>query len=58
MESFNEVFKNLAEKMNLSDFFKSNTLLFNNLFLTILTLVLFVALLLVIFLVPGKEKTT
>ena len=52
-----EAFSNLAEKMGLPLFFQQSTLVFNNLFLTMLTAVLFVALLLVIFLVPGKKKT-
>ena len=56
MNAFNEFFKNLAEKMNLPDFFKGNTLLFNNLFLVLFTALCLIALLLVIFLVPGKKK--
>ena len=51
-----EAFSNLAEKMGLPVFFKQYTLVFNNLFLTMLTAVLLIALLLVIFLVPGKKK--
>ena len=56
MNAFNEFFKGLAEKMNLPEFFKGTTLLFNNLFLVLLVLVCLIALLLVIFLVPGKKK--
>ena len=56
MDGLNNAFKTLAEKMKLPDFFKSNTLLFNNLFLTLLAVVLLIALLLVIFLVPSKKK--
>ena len=56
MNAFNEFFKNLAEKMNLPDFFKGTTLLFNNLFLVLFTALCLIALLLVIFLVPGKKK--
>ena len=56
MESFNQAFKGIAEKMGLPDFFKSNTLLFNNLFLTLVAVVLIIALILVIVLVPGKKK--
>lgn len=56
MNAFNEFFKNLAEKMNLPDFFKGTTLLFNNLFLVLFTALCLIALLLVIFLVPSKKK--
>ncbi len=56
MGAFNEFFKNLAGKMHLPDFFKGNTLLFNNLFLVLFTVVCLIALLLVIFLVPSKKK--
>ena len=56
MDKFNNVFKGLADKMKLPDFFKSNTLIFNNLFLVIVAVVVLIALLLVIFLVPGKKK--
>ena len=56
MEKLNGVFKNLADKMKLPDFFKSSTLIFNNLFLAIVAVVVLIALLLVIFLVPGKKK--
>lgn len=56
MGAFNDFFKNLAGKMHLPDFFKSNTLLFNNLFLVLFTAVCLIALLLVIFLVPSKKK--
>ena len=56
MNAFNEFFKNLAEKMSLPDFFKGTTLLFNNLFLVLFTALCLIALLLVIFLVPGKKK--
>ena len=56
MNALNDAFKNLAEKMHLPAFFKGTTLLFNNLFLALLTLVFLIALLLVIFLVPSKKK--
>ena len=56
MESFNQAFKGIAEKMGLPAFFKSNTLLFNNLFLTLVAVVLIIALILVIVLVPNKKK--
>ena len=57
MAELNTFFKELAEKMSLSDFFGQTTLLFNNLFLTIVAAVSLIMLLLVIFLVPGKKKT-
>ena len=56
MDKFNDLFKSLAEKLKMPDFFKGNTLLFNNLFLLILAVVVLIALILVIFLVPGKKK--
>ena len=56
MNAFNDLFKALAGKMHLPDFFKANTLVFNNLFLTIVALLSLVALLLVIFLIPMKKK--
>ena len=56
MSGFNEFFKNIAEKIGLPRFFAGTTLIFNNLFLTIVAILLVVALLLVIFLVPGKKK--
>lgn len=57
MQAINEFFKNLAGKMHLPTFFTSNTLLFNNLFLVLVAAVSLIALLLVIFLIPGKKKT-
>ena len=56
MEKFNGFFKMLAEKMHLPTFFKGNTLILNNFFLTIMTVFTLAALLLVIFLMPGKKK--
>lgn len=57
MQALNEFFKNLADKMNLPDFFKGSSLLFNNFFLVLVAAVSLIALLLVIFLVPWKKKT-
>ena len=56
MEAFNGFFKNLATKMKLPTFFKGNTLILNNLFLTVMTVLTLTALLLVIFLMPSKKK--
>ena len=56
MEAFNGFFKDLAEKMSLPTFFRGNTLILNNLFLTIMTVLTLAALLLVIFLMPSKKK--
>ncbi len=56
MAALNNFFKNLAAKIGLPDFFKSNTLIFNNLFLSIVALVCLIALILVIIFVPGKKK--
>ena len=56
MNALNSFFKNLAAKIGLPDFFKTNTLIFNNLFLTLLALVCLIALILVIVLVPNKKK--
>ena len=56
MTALNNFFKNLAAKMSLPDFFKTNTLIFNNLFLSIVALVCLIALILVIIFVPGKKK--
>ena len=56
MTALNNFFKNLAAKMSLPDFFKTNTLIFNNLFLALIALVCLIALILVIIFVPGKKK--
>ena len=56
MQALNEFFKGLADKINLPSFFSENTLLFNNLFLVLVAVVSLVALLLVVFLVPGKKR--
>lgn len=56
MQALNDFFKNLAEKMNLPDYFRANSLLFNNLFLVIVAAVCLIALILVIVLVPSKKK--
>jgi len=56
MNSLNLFFKDLAEKLSLPTFFRSNTLILNNLFLTLVAAFCLIALLLVIFLVPGKKK--
>ena len=42
--------------MSLPTFFRGNTLILNNLFLTIMTVLTLAALLLVIFLMPSKKK--
>jgi len=56
MQALNTFFKDLADKMSFPSFFKESTLLFNNLFLTLVALVSLTALLLVIFLIPFRRK--
>ena len=56
MTALNEFFAGLAEKMGLPEFFASSTLFVNNLFLTLVGLVVLIALVLVIVLVPGKKR--
>jgi len=55
MEAINTFFKGLADKINLPDFFKSNTLLFNNFFLTAVA-ALSLILLVITIAIPGKNK--
>ena len=57
MQALNTFFKELAAKLSLPDFFKGTSLIFNNLFLSLVAAVSFIGLLLIIFLVPGKKKT-
>ena len=56
MSALNDFFKGLAEKIGLPDFFGGSTLFVNNTFLVLVGVVLLTALLLVIFLMPGKKK--
>ena len=56
MDGLNMFFQNLAGQIGLPDFFKSNTLFFNNLFLAAVAAVSLLIVLLVAFLVPGKNR--
>jgi len=52
----NDFFSGIAEKMDLPQFFRGNTLLVNNFFWVLFGVVLLIILVLVIVLVPGKKK--
>ena len=56
MDGLNVFFKDLAGQIGLPDFFKSNTLLFNNLFLAAVAAVSLLIVILVAALVPGKSR--
>lgn len=56
MEGLNSAFEKLAKWMHLPVFFRSVTLIFNNLFLLLVGIVLLICLILVIRFMPGKKK--
>ena len=55
MDAINNFFKGLVDKFGLPEFFKSNTLLFNNLFLAAVAAVSLIILIILIA-IPGKKK--
>ena len=56
MQALNNLFKELATKLSLPDFFRSTGVLFNNLFLALVAAVSLIALILVVCLIRTKKK--